>query len=152
MEYEARYVELKGRPRRLTGNLHRLQPEVRDWPRLLAPAGGGSEKCSVEVCPKDTRIGPPDEFGLVMVRGRLTEVFPCPLMANYVEMMLLREEEIGVQGITVPIASINTDASRFHGATVAGLVVGAMGVFVFTVALRHWQTERRRFRERDEGA
>jgi len=29
------------------------------------------------------------------------------------------------------------------GASIAGLVVGAMGVFVFTVALRHWLKERR---------
>ena len=42
-------------------------------------------------------------------------------------------------------------ASRFTGASVAGLVVGAMGVFVFTVALRHWLWERRRFRERNDG-
>ena len=39
--------------------------------------------------------------------------------------------------------SLDTTASRFHGASVAGLVVGAMGVFVFTVALRHWLGERR---------
>ena len=32
--------------------------------------------------------------------------------------------------------------SRFTGASIAGLVVGAMGVFVFTVALRHWLRER----------
>jgi hypothetical protein len=37
--------------------------------------------------------------------------------------------------------------SRFTGASVAGLVVGAMGAFVFAVALRHWLGERRRFRE-----
>jgi len=42
---------------------------------------------------------------------------------------------------------IDTTASRFTGASIAGLVVGAMGVFVFTVALRHWLGERRRFRE-----
>jgi hypothetical protein len=36
---------------------------------------------------------------------------------------------------------------RLTGASVAGLVVGAMGVFVFTVALRHWLGERRKFRE-----
>ncbi len=30
--------------------------------------------------------------------------------------------------------------------------VGAMGVLVFSVALRHWLEERRRFRERDAGA
>ena len=37
---------------------------------------------------------------------------------------------------------LDTTASRFHGASIAGLVVGAMGVFVFTVALRHWLRER----------
>jgi hypothetical protein len=42
---------------------------------------------------------------------------------------------------------INSTRSRWHGASIAGLVVGAMGVFVFTVALRHWMRERRRFRE-----
>ncbi|MHC4502659.1 MAG: hypothetical protein ACYTFI_05080 [Planctomycetota bacterium] len=42
---------------------------------------------------------------------------------------------------------IDATASRFHGASIAGLVVGAMGVFVFTVALRHWLRERRAFRE-----
>ena len=38
---------------------------------------------------------------------------------------------------------VDEDASRLHGASVAGLVVGAMGVFVFAVALRHWLRERR---------
>jgi hypothetical protein len=38
---------------------------------------------------------------------------------------------------------VDVGASRFTGASVAGLVVGAMGVFVFTVALRHWLRERR---------
>ena len=42
---------------------------------------------------------------------------------------------------------INTDRSRFTGASIAGLVVGAMGVFVFAVALRHWLKERRKLRE-----
>ncbi len=42
---------------------------------------------------------------------------------------------------------LDTYASRFHGASIAGFVVGAMGVFVFTVALRHWLGERRRLRE-----
>jgi len=41
------------------------------------------------------------------------------------------------------LAGIDTDASLFHGASIAGLVVGAMGVFVFSVALRHWLRERR---------
>jgi len=42
---------------------------------------------------------------------------------------------------------LDTNASRFHGASVAGLVVAAMGVFVFTVALRHWLGERRAYLE-----
>ncbi len=44
---------------------------------------------------------------------------------------------------------VDTTASRWHGASIAGLVVGAMGVFVFTVALRHWLGERRKFREEE---
>jgi hypothetical protein len=40
---------------------------------------------------------------------------------------------------------LDSSASRFTGASVAGLVVGAMGVFVFAVALRHWHGERRAF-------
>ncbi len=42
---------------------------------------------------------------------------------------------------------VDTQRGRLHGATIAGLVVGAMGVFVFAVALRHWLGERRKLRE-----
>ena len=42
--------------------------------------------------------------------------------------------------------AVDTTVSRFHGASIAGLVVGAMGVFVFSVALRHWLGERGAFR------
>jgi hypothetical protein len=42
---------------------------------------------------------------------------------------------------------VDARASRFHGASIFGLVVGAMGVFVFTIALRHWLGERRKLRE-----
>ena len=38
---------------------------------------------------------------------------------------------------------VDATASRFTGASIVGLVVGAMGVFVFSVALRHWLRERR---------
>ena len=38
---------------------------------------------------------------------------------------------------------IHAMSSRFTGASIAGLVVGAMGVFVFSVALRHWLNQRR---------
>jgi hypothetical protein len=38
---------------------------------------------------------------------------------------------------------LDTTASRFHPASVAGLAVGAMGVFIFLVALRDWLRRRR---------
>jgi len=38
---------------------------------------------------------------------------------------------------------VDTTASRFHPASIAGLVVGAMGVFVFGLYLRRWLDERR---------
>ncbi len=41
---------------------------------------------------------------------------------------------------------------RLTGQSAAGLVVGAMGVFVFTVALRHWLRERRAYETPAEGA
>ena len=39
--------------------------------------------------------------------------------------------------------SIDCSASRFHPASVGGLIVGAMGVFVFVVYLREWVKGRR---------
>ena len=43
---------------------------------------------------------------------------------------------------------IDATASRWTGASVAGLAVGAMGVFVFCVALRNWLRERAALTER----
>jgi len=45
------------------------------------------------------------------------------------------------------LVEVDTRSPRISGSAIAGLVVGAMGVFVFTVALRHWLGERRKFRE-----
>jgi hypothetical protein len=36
------------------------------------------------------------------------------------------------------VAKLDTNASRFYPASVAGLVVGAMGLFVFGLYLRSW--------------
>jgi hypothetical protein len=38
--------------------------------------------------------------------------------------------------------TLDTTASRFHPASVAGLVVGAMGCFIFGLFLRRWLKER----------
>jgi len=72
----------------------------------------------------------PDTEITVLVRG--TEVLPI-------------EEEVTTVGrVTLnPDVVIDTAFTRFHPASIAGLVVGAMGVFVFAVALRHWLGERR---------
>jgi len=42
-----------------------------------------------------------------------------------------------------PFLVLDTTASRFHGASVAGLVVGAMGCFIFGLYLRAWLGERK---------
>ncbi|MHC4251446.1 MAG: hypothetical protein ACYS9X_20190 [Planctomycetota bacterium] len=39
--------------------------------------------------------------------------------------------------------TIDSRASRFHPASIAGIVVGAMGIFVFGLYLRRWVKERR---------
>jgi len=44
---------------------------------------------------------------------------------------------------TPDIWTLHTTASRFHGASIAGIVVGAMGVFIFGLYLRRWVKERR---------
>ncbi len=76
------------------------------------------------------------------------------------EVHVLKPPEIGkvtvFEGRVVPVTigigcHIDATASRFHGASIAGLIVGAMGVFVFTVALRHWVGERRKFLEVTRG-
>jgi hypothetical protein len=42
---------------------------------------------------------------------------------------------------------VDAAASRLTAQSIAGLVVGAMGVFVFAVAFRHWVRQRRAFSE-----
>ncbi|MHC4502879.1 MAG: hypothetical protein ACYTFI_06210 [Planctomycetota bacterium] len=52
----------------------------------------------------------------------------------------------GGSGVTEDImVELDATASRLTGASVAGLVVGAMGVFVFGAALRQWLNRRRVF-------
>jgi hypothetical protein len=52
---------------------------------------------------------------------------------------------VGTREHTFDTLAADTTASRWHGASIAGLVVGAMGVFVFTAALRHWLGECREY-------
>ena len=48
-----------------------------------------------------------------------------------------------IRGLGPVVIVIDPTASPWTGASIAGLVVGAMGVFVFSVALRHWLREHR---------
>ncbi len=41
------------------------------------------------------------------------------------------------------LGGVDASASRFHGASVAGLVVGAMGCFIFGLYLRRWMRVRK---------
>ncbi len=47
------------------------------------------------------------------------------------------------QSLMPVFVTVDTTASRFHPASVAGLVVGAMGVFIFGLYLRGWLRERK---------
>ena len=53
--------------------------------------------------------------------------------------------EVPIMGMASVRKLIEVDAigGRFTGASIAGLVVGAWGAFVFTSALIHWRTRRR---------
>jgi hypothetical protein len=46
-------------------------------------------------------------------------------------------------GHSLDWAEVDTAASRFTGASIAGLVVGAMGVFIFGLYLRAWLRDRK---------
>ncbi len=63
------------------------------------------------------------------------------------EVALVGRIETGGMKAVTGDGYVNALSGRFTGASVAGLVVGAMGVLVVTVALRHWLGERRKFRE-----
>jgi len=69
-----------------------------------------------------------------LFRGRVMRPGPVALDPSWDAVMMP-----GEAGLVV-----NVSASRLTGASIAGLVVGAMGVFVFAGALRHWLGERGR--------
>jgi hypothetical protein len=51
--------------------------------------------------------------------------------------------EYPVGSIRHPLLAIDPAASRWTGASVAGLVVGAMGILIFALHLRRWLGVRR---------
>ncbi|GAH67082.1 unnamed protein product, partial [marine sediment metagenome] len=63
------------------------------------------------------------------------------VLSSFVGRLVFRDECCGC-GRSLFVA-VDCATSRFTGQSVAGLVVGAMGAAVFTVALWHWLRERR---------
>ena len=62
-------------------------------------------------------------------------------MQRFEARLVLRERFGSVPFYCMPgrrVLVLDLTSGRCHGASIAGLVVGAMGVFVFAVALRHW--------------
>jgi hypothetical protein len=86
----------------------------------------------------------------IVVRGKGSALAAGECVVNGRVVDLSYSSQLGGPP-TFRMLGVNPALSRFTGASIAGLVVGAMGVFVFTVALRHWLGERRKFGERDEG-
>jgi hypothetical protein len=76
--------------------------------------------------------------------GRLSET-PRSVLRTY--LRAVRRDKGSVHESVEDVPHTLVVQNRFTGASIAGLVVGAMGVFVFTVALRHWLGERRAARE-----
>ena len=92
-------------------------------------------------------IDPPD-----VVLVELSEDAPCPINedAEFIGRIRVVQAEVDITPgakLHYRICMLDTATPRFHGASIAGLVVGAMGVFVFAVALRHWLGARRESRE-----
>jgi len=50
---------------------------------------------------------------------------------------------MGIGPSVLVFVTVDTRASRLHPASVAGIVVGAMGVFIFGLHLRMWVKERK---------
>ena len=62
-----------------------------------------------------------------------------------------RDQKGHVTTRTIHCLRLDKAESRLTHHSIAGLVVGAIGVFVFTEELRHWLRERRRFLEDTRG-
>ncbi|MHC4199476.1 MAG: hypothetical protein ACYSU0_05750 [Planctomycetota bacterium] len=136
-----------------------MSAHYEDMPDIM-PRPSIQERMGLRLWPDDSYIG-----SYVRVRGhRLfgeTSAFLCEADHPELAVRVNNGDEwvappplvaTGRAELWVPIPVVDIAASRFHGASIAGLVVGAMGVFVFSVALRHWLVERRRFREGAKGA
>ncbi len=121
----AHYAEVRGLPAPML-----LPSDHRGYSELLVSTGEGGEYSCV-LLQSDATLPPPRRA--VCFSGRV-------LMTDLHEPESLRR------------LRIDATASRFTWQSITGLVVGAMGVFVFAVYLRHWLKERRAWRKEAEEA
>ena len=85
-----------------------------------------------------------------VVLVELSEDDPCPIDENaeFIGRLRVVAAEVDITPgaqLHYRICTVDAAASRFHAASITGLAVGAMGVFVFAVYLRHWLKERGAF-------
>lgn len=90
-------------------------------------------------------------------RGRMAEAAGAspvvPVFLDRTEPLPAKVTEVILRGRVVlewgesttpdPTVSVDCTQGRWHGASVAGFVVAAWGVFIFAAALRHWLGLRR---------
>ncbi len=91
----------------------------------------------------DALVDRTDPYAYVLVRGLATRDLPVEGADFSAAGRATQERQTNVV--------VDTTASRLTGASIAGLAVGAMGVFVFGAALRHWLNQRRRFGDPEPG-
>lgn len=121
--------------------LHAEVDRIRRPVRLVIPAG----RDPLAVC-----IRAPLPRGLpFIVCLREGAKRPEGVDAQFTGRLCLVDATTGASG---PVPAVDTTRSRLTGASVAALVIGAMGIFVFAVALRHWLEERGAWREKTAGA
>jgi len=93
-----------------------------------------------------------DEPGRLLSPDDYRKVRGWPLLNRYVrvtyDVMPRREQRVGYGRVAIATKSesrplVYTRASRFTGASVAGLAVGAMGCFIFGLYFRRWLRARK---------
>ncbi|MHC5056250.1 MAG: hypothetical protein ACYTKD_16240 [Planctomycetota bacterium] len=75
----------------------------------------------------------------VVLAGRIVPLFPDTDFPLDLESSMCRLRHRHHAG---PHVKLDTSSSPLHPASIAGLVVGAMGVFIFALHLRRWLVER----------
>jgi len=122
-------------------------------PGDLPEATGWEDECNPPLCGYVEIVGVtrtrPDRFGSVWLRSMqgdepaIVEMSSAQRRNIKPGVPVTLKGRVTFQGGLSPIYIVDCTASRWNGASVAGLVVGAMGVFIFALHLRRWLRVRR---------